>query len=161
MTSTCAIREVAPGEHQYVPLTEVFDLRPDETVYEGTFTDGSGKYGPSRSHKRTICTPIGEVVARPAGGPAKASSNLTACVLCEVAPGEHQYVPVGEVHRIERSQTIFYGVFNKGTGKYGPSGSHVRTICTPTHEPRRIAVSNLASLPEDVQQLVRSKLLHA
>jgi hypothetical protein len=160
MTSTCAIREVAPGEHQYVPLAEVFDRRPDETVYDGRFTDGTGNYGPSGSHKRTICTPVGNVVARRASDTVAvaSSSNMSACVMCEVAQGEQQFVPVSEVVSIERSQTIFYGVFEMGSGKYGPSGSHTRTICTPQGELRRVPADNIASLPEAVQQVIRAKL---
>lgn len=56
--SQCLMRDVE-GMAQYVPLEEVDpSLRVDgEPLWVGTWTSDVFAFGPSNSHKRTICEP--------------------------------------------------------------------------------------------------------
>lgn len=118
---TCVIRKVN-GFDQYVPVNEVFDFEPSDRVFTGAFRDETENTGPSGSHKRTICVPLGTPVGRPIGR----------CVLRDVN-GIMQWVPLGEVPESLRvaGERMLVGFFASDTVKAGPSGSHRRTICTP------------------------------
>ncbi len=57
----CVLREVAPGDWQYVPTSEVSSLVEGERLFVGVFTSCKENLGPSGSHRRTICLPNGPV----------------------------------------------------------------------------------------------------
>ena len=60
-TLDCVLREVAPGDTQYVPLSEVPSRIAGEKVFRGLFNRQVEGFGPSGSHRRTICLPVGEL----------------------------------------------------------------------------------------------------
>ena len=55
----CVIREVSPGDFQYVPVSEVPTVENGEVVYIGNFISRQENLGPYGSHRRTICLPVG------------------------------------------------------------------------------------------------------
>ena len=55
----CVFRKVR-GSDEYVPISEVFDLKVGERAFTGQFREETVHDGPSRSHKRTICLPVGQ-----------------------------------------------------------------------------------------------------
>ena len=57
----CVLREVAPGDTQYVPTAEVPSLVEGERLFVGVFASHQENLGPSGSHRRTICLPNGPV----------------------------------------------------------------------------------------------------
>jgi hypothetical protein len=57
----CVLREVSPGDFEYVPLSEVPSKEEGETVYRGYFSTHKENHGPSGSHVRTICLPVGDL----------------------------------------------------------------------------------------------------
>lgn len=118
----CVVREVAPGDHQFVPVAEVAALIAGETVFTGAFNSQVENFGPSKSHARTICLPAGELTKLP----------VKSCVVREVRPGDHQYVPVDEVPALVPGEKLVIGVFRSQTENLGPYKSHRRTICLPT-----------------------------
>lgn len=60
----CVIREISPGDSQYVPVSEVPSLVDGETISSGLFATQMENHGPSGSHRRTICLPRGELTTR-------------------------------------------------------------------------------------------------
>lgn len=56
---TCVLREVR-GISQYVPIKDVFNLEVGERTFTGQFREETEDDGPSGSHKRTICLPVGQ-----------------------------------------------------------------------------------------------------
>jgi len=60
-TTQCVLREVARGDHQYVPVADVISrlgsLVPGETIYTGEFRSQVERLGPYGSDERTICLP--------------------------------------------------------------------------------------------------------
>ena len=60
-TTQCVLREVAQGDHQYVPVADVISrmgsLIPGEVVYIGGFSEQKERLGPYGSDERTICLP--------------------------------------------------------------------------------------------------------
>lgn len=60
----CVLREIAPGDTQYVPTTDVAYLYFGETVFSGTFVAQLENHGPSGSHRRYVCTPRGALSKR-------------------------------------------------------------------------------------------------
>jgi hypothetical protein len=129
MNTQCVVREVRPGNHQYVLVSEVLrdmhTLVAGETIYVGKFDGQVEGFGPSASHKRTICTPLSRLTSVHAGD----------CVLREVSPGDHQYVPVIEAILLD-GENVYSGDFRSQVERHGPSGSHSRTICLPAGELR-------------------------
>lgn len=57
--TTCVLREVAPGDSQYVPTAEVPSVVPGERLFVGVFTGRLENLGPYKSHQRTVCLPAG------------------------------------------------------------------------------------------------------
>jgi hypothetical protein len=62
MKTQCVVREVRPGDSQYVLVSEVLrdmcSLVAGETIYVGEFDGQVERFGPGNfSHERTICTP--------------------------------------------------------------------------------------------------------
>jgi hypothetical protein len=56
----------------------------------------------------------------------------TACVLRDLSDGTGpQYVPLSEVAYYDPKETAFVGAWRPVHEKHGPSGSHLRTVCTP------------------------------
>ncbi len=57
----CVLREVAPGDTQFVPTSEVpaSSLVAGERLVIGVFNSHKENLGPSGSHRRTICLPTG------------------------------------------------------------------------------------------------------
>lgn len=55
----CVVRDVR-GTSQYVPVKDVFNLEPGERTFTGQFREETENDGPSGSHKRTICLPVGQ-----------------------------------------------------------------------------------------------------
>ena len=53
------------------------------------------------------------------------------CVLRDVR-GVQQYIPAEDAVQVTAGEKLFYGDFNSGVVKDGPSGSHQRTVCDPT-----------------------------
>jgi hypothetical protein len=53
----CVLREVAPGDTQFVPTAEVPSLVAGERLVIGVFNSHKENLGPSGSHRRTICLP--------------------------------------------------------------------------------------------------------
>ncbi len=53
----CVLREVAPGDTQFVPTAEVPSLVSGERLVIGVFSSHKENLGPSGSHRRTICLP--------------------------------------------------------------------------------------------------------
>ena len=62
----CLLREVAPGDSQFVPLCEVpaSTRHAGETVYRGAFRTQVENLGPYKSHARTICLQAGPLSER-------------------------------------------------------------------------------------------------
>ena len=56
----CVLREMRPGDSQLVPLSEVQSVTQGETIFVGDFSERTEKHGPSGSHSRTVCLPIGQ-----------------------------------------------------------------------------------------------------
>lgn len=123
MFTSCVLREVAPGDTQYVPVSEVPFLTRQDTVFTGEFRSQVESHGPSGSHRRTICLPVGRL------------SQSAPCVLREVSPGDMEFVPVNEVPSLTTGERIFAGAWRRLTENLGPSGSHRRTICLPQRQP--------------------------
>lgn len=61
-TTQCVLREVACGDHQYVPVADVINrmgaLIPGETIYVGEFRGQVERLGPYGSDERVICLPV-------------------------------------------------------------------------------------------------------
>ncbi len=103
----CVVRELRPGDSQYVPVNEVLrDMHAlifGEDVFVGQFdTQIKGFVGPSQSYVRTICLPRGRLVTVHAGDR----------VWREVSPGEFEYVPVTEVVLIGGEKVYPGHIFN-------------------------------------------------
>lgn len=135
MKRTCVLRDVR-GVRQYIPVEDAVSVTAGEKLFYGDFTSGTVKDGPSGSHQRTVCDPVGpltEVIAFGASATTRkpADHALTECVLREVAPGDTQYVPTSEVSSLVEGERLFVGVFTARQENLGPSGSHRRTICLP------------------------------
>ncbi len=60
MTTTCVIRPVA-GSQQYIPVADAVHLNIGEQAFTGEFATDTQKDGPSGSHLRTICLPLGKL----------------------------------------------------------------------------------------------------
>lgn len=123
---SCVARNVA-GLDQYIPIEDVVAFVPGENIVTGLFNSETVKDGPSGSHERTICLPVGQVRV----------SQVQTCVLRELA-GSQEYVPTGEVPVVEEGETLFVGPFNGQLENHGPSGSHKRTVCLPVGTPTRV-----------------------
>lgn len=142
---TCVIRTVR-GVEQFIPAGDAVTLVPGETLFDGEFTTDIVKDGPSRSHDRTVCYPVGTPrkrsftgeVIRPAGGE-------TSCVLREVKPGDWQYVPVTNDLPVVVGERLFIGRFNTHEENLGPYGSHRRTIALPSGRCRETVVMKAAA----------------
>jgi hypothetical protein len=118
---TCLIREVA-GLDQYIPIGDVVHFRKSDRLFTGQFREETEKDGPSGSHVRTICLPVGQLESKP----------IDRCILRDV-DGILQWVPVDEVPESLRrkGERMLVGIFTSDQVNSGPSGSHRRTICTP------------------------------
>lgn len=64
----CVLREVSYKDFEYVPVSEVPYLIPGETIFHGAFKTQVESHGPSGSHRRTICLPVGGLNRRKAPG---------------------------------------------------------------------------------------------
>jgi hypothetical protein len=135
MKRTCVLRDVR-GVQQFIPVQDAVEVTAGEKLFYGDFTSDTVKDGPSGSHQRTVCDPVGpltEVVvgslSATTGKPA--DQALTECVLREVAPEDWQYVPISEVPSLVEGERLFVGAFSSREENLGPSGSHRRTICLP------------------------------
>jgi hypothetical protein len=64
----CVLREVSYKDMEYVPVCEVPFLEPGETIFHGAFNTQVESHGPSGSHRRTICLPVGGLKRRKAPG---------------------------------------------------------------------------------------------
>ena len=53
----CVFREI-DGQMEYVPVEEVPALSKGERLFTGIFNRDTVNTGPSRSHRRTVCTPV-------------------------------------------------------------------------------------------------------
>ena len=87
MKRICVLRDVR-GVQQYIPVQDAVEVIAGEKLFYGDFTSGTVKDGPSGSHQRTVCDPVGpltEVVvgslSATTGKPA--DQALTECVLRE------------------------------------------------------------------------------
>lgn len=76
----CVLREVAPGDFQYVPVSEVPVIKTSDVIYIGPFRASREQLGPYGSHTRTICLPL------------KAPEQFQVCDLQETAPDLHKLV---------------------------------------------------------------------
>lgn len=119
-TIICVIRNVA-GLDQYVPVSNVVSLNDGETVFHGEFRFETEKDGPSNSHTVTIALPVGALTRHTA----------KSCVIREVN-GQQEFVPVAEVPALVPGEEIHTSVWSTYQVNAGPSGSHRRTLCTPT-----------------------------
>ncbi|HEY9774516.1 MAG TPA: hypothetical protein V6C81_12005 [Planktothrix sp.] len=125
MFTSCVLREVAPGDTQYVPVHEVPFLTANEVVYTGTFRRLTEDLGPHGSHRRTICLPVNH----------RELKQSAPCVLREVNPGDFQYVPATDVP-VAKGERMFAAEFELLTGqRCGPYKSHSRTIALPKTRP--------------------------
>jgi len=63
VNTMCLLREVAPNDFQYVPISEVpaSTFVAGERTFTGLFRGQKEKLGPSGSHTRTICLPAGQI----------------------------------------------------------------------------------------------------
>lgn len=133
----CVVRPVRPGDEQFVPVREVPFLNAGEPVFRGQFSCTKENHGPSGSHQRTICLPIGKLTESVI--PAAALSNgklvddaeLLQCVLREVEPGDTQYRPIGDVKLLNDGERLFTGIFRTHSENHGPSGSHSLLVALP------------------------------
>jgi len=142
---TCVIRTVR-GVEQFIPVEDAVTIVPGETLFDGEFTTDTVKDGPSGSHSRTVCYPVGSPKKRSfSGEDPRPAAGETTCVLREVAPGDWQYVPTAEVPSLVVGERLFVGVFTSHKENLGPSGSHRRTICTPNGRCRETAVMKAAA----------------
>ncbi|MBY0548767.1 MAG: hypothetical protein K2W95_15965 [Candidatus Obscuribacterales bacterium] len=123
---SCVARKVA-GLDQYIPIEDAVSFTGGEIIATGLFTSETVKDGPSGSHERTICLPVGWVRV----------SMTQICVLRELN-GSQEYVPTCEVPVVEKGETLFIGPFNGQLENHGPSGSHRRTVCLPVVTPTRV-----------------------
>ncbi len=57
----CVLREVEPGDTQFVPVGELPYLNPGERLFTGVFRTQKEKHGPSGSHVINIALPFGAV----------------------------------------------------------------------------------------------------
>lgn len=135
MKRTCVLRDVRSVQ-QYIPVEDAVQVTAGEKLFYGDFNSGTVKDGPSGSHQRTVCDPLGpltEVVIGGASAMTRKPSDhaLTECVLREVAPNDWQYVPTLEVPSLVEGERLFVGAFASRKENLGPSGSHRRTICLP------------------------------
>jgi hypothetical protein len=135
MKRTCVLRDVR-GVQQYIPVEDAVNVTAGEKLFHGDFNSGTVKDGPSGSHQRTVCDPVGPLTEVIVGGASATTlrpvdHTLTECVLREVAPGDTQYVPTSEVPSLVEGERLFVGVFTSRQENLGPSGSHRRTICLP------------------------------
>lgn len=55
----CVLREVKPGDWQYVPVEKDMLLTIGERLFVGRFSSHQENLGPYGSHQRTICLPKG------------------------------------------------------------------------------------------------------
>lgn len=55
----CVLREVAPGDTQWVPIAEVPQIIRGERLFTGVFRTQLEKHGPHGSHERNIALPYG------------------------------------------------------------------------------------------------------
>lgn len=71
-TTQCVLREVAHGDHQYVPVADVIrrmgSLIPGETIYVGEFRVQTERLGPYGSDERDICLPTSSLTIISATG---------------------------------------------------------------------------------------------
>ncbi|RTL43113.1 MAG: hypothetical protein EKK48_09450 [Candidatus Melainabacteria bacterium] len=71
-TTQCVLREVARGDHQYVPVTDVISrmgaLIPGETIFVGEFRGQVERLGPYGSDERVICLPVSSLTTTRATG---------------------------------------------------------------------------------------------
>lgn len=133
MNRTCILRQVR-GMAQYIPVEDAVKVEPGEKLFYGPFSADTVNDGPSGSHKRTVCDPLGPLTEVIVGGGKLrdvTGSALSECVLREVAPGDTQYVPTSEVPSLVEGERLFVGYFASQQENLGPSGSHRRTICLP------------------------------
>jgi hypothetical protein len=142
---TCVIRPVR-GVEQFIPAGDAVTIVPGEALYDGEFTTDIVKDGPSNSHERTVCYPVGTPRKRSFSGanPIPAAGE-TACVLREVKPGDWQYVPVTSDLPTVVGERLFIGRFNTHEENLGPYGSHRRTIALPAGPCRETAVLKAAA----------------
>ena len=60
---TCVLRNLGYGTGpQYVPVSESGGRKRGEKTFTGLFASQVERHGPSGSHSRTVCTPVGELV---------------------------------------------------------------------------------------------------
>jgi hypothetical protein len=137
-TAICVVREVRQGDHQFVPANEVPNFVAGERVIVGAFTGNVENLGPSGSHKRTICLPVGETVeavipanALNAQGKLVDGAAVMQCVLRDVRPGDTQFRPVSDVGVLNPGERLFTGVFRTQRENHGPSGSHSLLVALP------------------------------
>ncbi len=138
--TVCVIRPVGPNDNQFVPINEAPVLEIGERVFIGPFSEQKENHGPSGSHQRTVCLPEGPISeARLSyraviNGKLRDGASVMQCVLREIEPGDTQYVPIAEVHRVIPGERLFTGVFRTQLEKHGPHGSHERNIALPCGE---------------------------
>jgi hypothetical protein len=62
--TACVLRNLSvEGEDvQYVPVKEAGELVDGERLFTGLFSGQKEQHGPSRSHMRMVCLPIGRVI---------------------------------------------------------------------------------------------------
>lgn len=131
---SCVLRLVQ-GVNQYIPVEDAVSLVNGETLFSGNFKTGTVKDGPSGSHVRTVCDPIGALTRH----------TVTEAVLREVAPGDTQFVPTSEVPSLVAGERLVIGVFDAQQENLGPSGSHRRTILLPRGYSRETVVMKAAA----------------
>jgi hypothetical protein len=147
-SNTCVLRPInGDNDVQFVPVSEVAILNAGERVFIGSFNEQVEHVGPSKSHARTVCLPIGELseAVIPAnalvGGKLRSDAVITQCVVREVKPGDSQFRPVGDVdsRTLKAGETLFTGVFRTVEENNGPYGSHKMLIALPLGEVNRDA----------------------
>ncbi|MCC6977489.1 MAG: hypothetical protein IT343_04165 [Candidatus Melainabacteria bacterium] len=142
---TCVIRLVR-GVQEFIPAKDAVTIAPGETLFDGEFTTDIVKDGPSGSHERTVCYPVGTPRKRSFSGEVvrPAAGEIT-CVLREVKPGDWQYVPVSNDIPLEVGERLFIGRFNCHEENLGPYGSHRRMIALPAGPCRETVVLKAAA----------------
>lgn len=122
MRTTCVVRDVS-GVGQYIPLSDAVRVNPTEPVFVGDFNFAEEKDGPSDSNLRKIGLPVGtlqRLTVRECGRVLRDVNGIT------------QWVPMSEVPFFNDGERVFFGNWSDVQVNSGPSGSHRRTISTPS-----------------------------
>lgn len=137
------LREVAPGDFQYVPVNETPSLSFSDKVFFGEVNTHEENLGPHGSHRRTICLPAGKLtqVDLPTScyGALPTGVSVHACALRDVS-GSQEYRPTAELPFLNDGELVAFGAFRTQQENHGPSGSHRLTVALPAADLGRFRI---------------------